>query len=334
MNKEKKILLTFDYEPFLGAKSGSAKKCILEPTNALQSIINKYSVKAIFFVDILYLLNLKKHTELNNDFEDITNQLKTLYLEGHYIFPHIHPHWLDAVYLKSKSEFSLENLSLYSLANLSSYQIKNLFKESIQFLKDIGVSYNEWGYRAGGWCIQPFSLFKDTFLSEKIRYEFSVLPGYKNDNSYQAFDFSITTKNEPYFFSDNVERNVDTGDFIEFPISAIQFNRMDNFKDRLIRKYLWKTNDRGFGDGISAQTAALKSNFINREMISIDLLTIAKLIGYKKYLSNNNYMHWISHPKMFTRHGLKMFDNFLHFASTNFDIIYDFEKMIPEKKTI
>jgi hypothetical protein len=331
MNSMKKIVLTFDYEPFLGAKSGSAKKCILDPTEALRVIMTKYNAKAIFFVDVLYLLNLRKYPILKNTYEELINQLKMLHQEGHYIFPHIHPHWLDASYLENKNEFSLTNLTSYSLASLQNSQIKKLFQESIQFLKDLGVSYDKWGYRAGGWCIQPFGLYKDIFLSEKIRYEFSVLPGYKNDNPNQAFDFSMIKENEPYFFSDLVEINNTSGDFIEFPISTIQINAISGFKDKLVRKYLWKTNDRGFGDGKSAQTAALKSNFIDREMISLDILTIAKLSGYKKYLKKQTYMHWISHPKMFTRHGLKMFDNFLDFASTNFDVIYDFKKMIPKK---
>jgi hypothetical protein len=328
MEKTKKVLLTFDYEPYLGAKSGSAEKCILQPIDALREILVKYKAQAVFFVDILYLLNLKKHTELKKDFTAITNQLKQLYAAGHYIFPHIHPHWLDAVYLSEKKEFSLIDLSRYSLASLDSLQIKELFEEVVIFLKSIGISYPEWGYRAGGWCIQPFHLFKDIFYAEKIRYEFSVLPGYKNDSLNQAFDFSRVIKNEPYLFSNAVEVEDEHGLFIEFPISTLRFNQTVLFKDRLIRKYLWKINDRGWGDGTGAQTSALKSEFINREMVSIDVLTTAKLSSYKKYLTDNDYMHWISHPKMFTKHGLKTFDKFLNYGRTNFDLEFDFMKMI------
>src|ERR1035437_4606027 len=111
MRHPKKILLTFDYEPFLGAKSGTADRCMLQPVDALRTIMNKYNAKAIFFVDILYLLNLKKHSELNADFVAVKDQLKTLYREGHYLFPHIHPHWLDSVYLDDIKEFSLSDLS-------------------------------------------------------------------------------------------------------------------------------------------------------------------------------------------------------------------------------
>lgn len=329
MSKVKKILLTFDYEPFLGSKSGSLEKCILQPTKALQLILNKYNAKAIFFVDILYILNLKKHTELGSQVIAITNQLKTLHNEGHYLFPHIHPHWLDAVYLKDENEFSLTNLSNYSLAKLEYTEIQYLFTQSIDFLKDIGINYSQWGYRAGGWCLQPFSLFKNIFSSEKIMYEFSVLPGYKNENIDQAFDFLSITSNTPYYFSDAIEIPDEQGQFIEFPISTMQFNKIDIVADKLVRKYLWKINDRGWGDGISAQTAALKSGFINREMVSIDTLNISKLGKYKKKINRDDYMHWISHPKMFTKHGLKTFDIFLNYAHSKFSIDYDFKKMKP-----
>src|ERR1700749_4620780 len=115
MLTKKDILLTFDYELYLGAKSGSAEKCILQPTNALRKILNRYDAKAIFFVDILYLLNIKKRPDLIKDFEAIKKQLKTLFKEGHYVFPHIHPHWLNAVYAEDKKQFSLTDLSGFSL---------------------------------------------------------------------------------------------------------------------------------------------------------------------------------------------------------------------------
>ncbi len=332
MKPERKIVFTFDYEPYLGLQSGSATKCILEPTEALRVLLNKHKAKGIFFVDVLYIQNLKKQKEHAGDYTRIVQQLTDLNDEGHYIFPHIHPHWLDAIYLENKKEFSLPDLTHYSLANLKTAQIQNLFTEAIRFLKEIGITHEKWGYRAGGWCIQPFSLFKDIFIKENITYEFSVLPGYKNTNSNQAFDFSRIKECNPYFFSELIEKPEDKGPFVEFPISTIQFNSLIRFRDRLVRKYLWKTNDRGWGDGISAQTALLKSNSAGFEMVSIELLTLAKLSTYKKYLKNSEYMHWISHPKMFTKHGLKTFDSFLNFATNNFNPIFDFIEMIPKPK--
>jgi hypothetical protein len=333
LKAKKQILLTFDYEPFLGKRSGTADKCIIEPTNALRLILNKYNAKAVFFVDVLFLQKAAAYPELKNDYQKTVNQLLDLYKEGHYIFPHIHPHWLDAVYIKENNQFDLSNLSRYSLSSFPANEVDNLFRKAVGFLKEIGISYSLWGYRAGGWCIQPFSLFKNAFNENNILYEFSVLPGHKNESADQHFDFSGITKDTPYFFSDAVESPDANGVFTEFPISTISFDPFTEFRDKLLRKYLWKTGDRGWGDGLSAHTAALKTNAQKKEMISIDVLTSAKLGAYKKYLNVFNYMHWISHPKMFTKHGLKTFDRFLAEAERRFELEFDFKKTIPQKVT-
>jgi hypothetical protein len=324
MKVKKQILLTFDYEPFLGSSSGTAQNCVIKPTNALLDILEKYRAQAIFFVDTLYLENLKKHDV--NAFDLIVNQLQVAYSKKHVIFPHIHPHWLDAVFEEKTRTFSLKNITRYSLSSLTDEDIHRLFKESIDFLKQIGISYDVWGYRAGGWCIQPFSLFKMAFKEQHINYDFSVLPGYQNEHPNQKFDFSNVKMHTPYFFEDDVTINGSNGNFVEFPISTISYGAPTLLADKFVRKYLWKTNDRGYGDGTSAQTKGLRSVSPDKEMISIDVLTISKLNGCKKFLKENDYMHWISHPKMFTKHGLRTFDKFLNYAESNYTIEYNLKK--------
>src|SRR4051812_11803887 len=97
---QKKLLLTFDYELFLGVQSGKVDDCLIKPTNLLLSIMEEAKVKSIFFVDSVYLMRLKKQAETVEecqvDYEKITKQIRELIKKGHYVFPHIHPHWLDA----------------------------------------------------------------------------------------------------------------------------------------------------------------------------------------------------------------------------------------------
>ena len=76
------IFLTFDYELYFGKQSGTAVKCILEPTNRLIEIAEKHSVKMNFFIDCGYLIALKKNCEkysvLENDYSSIVLQIKRL----------------------------------------------------------------------------------------------------------------------------------------------------------------------------------------------------------------------------------------------------------------
>lgn len=330
MKATKNILLTFDYELYLGRRTGTAKQCVLEPTEMLRKILNKQKAKGIFFVDILCLEFFDKHGDLKGDLNAIINQLIQLYNEGHYVFPHIHAHWLDSKYLKEEKQFDLSDLNKYSLSSLDELEIDNLFIKCIAFLENIGINYPSWGYRAGGWCMQPFSLYESIFTQQNIQYDFSVLPGYKNENPAQAFDYTAVKAHTPFQFSSAIEIPDVKGRFTEFPISIVTLSSLTKLKDRLIKKYLWRTGDKGWGDGQSAQTAALKSTH-STEMISIDVLTYAKLNAYSDYLKHNSYMHWISHPKMFTRHGLNCFASFLRKSDLNYRVEYDFMAMLPEK---
>ena len=54
MTGKKLLLFTFDYELFLGDKSGSVQDCLITPTDHLISLLNKYEFKAYFFVDTVY----------------------------------------------------------------------------------------------------------------------------------------------------------------------------------------------------------------------------------------------------------------------------------------
>ena len=57
----KRLLSTFDYELFLGPASGSVDRCLLEPTQKLLDLFDRFQLPhAIFFVDSTYLLRLEE----------------------------------------------------------------------------------------------------------------------------------------------------------------------------------------------------------------------------------------------------------------------------------
>ena len=44
---------------------------------------------------------------------------------GHYVFNHIHPHWVDAVYDEQKNEWTLLNDSKYAFESLTEQERDN-----------------------------------------------------------------------------------------------------------------------------------------------------------------------------------------------------------------
>ena len=164
---KKKLLLTFDYELFLGDSSGSVSNCMIIPTTKILEILKKFKIKAIFFVDLTYLNRLdnesKKYISVKNDYKEIKDQLLKIKSLGHYIFYHLHPHWLDAKYLCNKNEWDLSEKRKFSLNNLNDKEIHKVFFESKKILKNFKLDRQAKGFRAGGLYIQPFERIKSTF---------------------------------------------------------------------------------------------------------------------------------------------------------------------------
>jgi peptidoglycan/xylan/chitin deacetylase (PgdA/CDA1 family) len=345
---KKNLLITFDYEIFLGARSGRAVENILNPTERIRSILNPKGIKAIFFVDATYLLTLEKYSDsypaCAKDLAEISDQLRQLLRDGHYIFPHIHSHWLDAVYDGDTHQFNLSNIIRYRFHNLVESDRELIFRESFRILSSIlhkeDPNYKINGYRAGGWSIQPFTDFSPYFNQYGIEYDFSVMQKFYQFSNAQYFDFSDIPKKPIYRFNDDVTKEDKTGKFTEISSSVIEVKPYIRQLDRLHRKILYKIlKDHTFTRGIGQQSknihnirpASKKGYPTNNKKIepaSLELLSIVKLPTYYKYLKSNDYLHFVSHPKMLSQHNLYALLHFVNYAYKNFEVETDFIKIV------
>ena len=131
------IYLTYDYELFFGNQSGSAQKCIIEPTNHLRLIAGRTGAKMTFFVDVGYLKQLEAFQNFDKvkiDYLAVKDQIKTLVSEGHDCQLHIHPHWEDSYH---DGENWIMNVSRYKLADFSEENIQKVVLEYQLILKNI-----------------------------------------------------------------------------------------------------------------------------------------------------------------------------------------------------
>lgn len=338
MKPQKNVLLTFDYELFLGKRSGTVENCLIRPTDELMRILNRHQCKGIFFVDTVYLMRLQevaaRHPSAMHDLKKITQQLVVMMRTGHFVYPHIHPHWLDASYDRESNQWTLDSLEKYRFHRLKEEERAFVFDGSVALLKEIareaGIDYHPLAYRAGGWCLQPFSDFRPFFLKYGVQADFSVLPGYRNNWELMQFDFTGVPGQPVYRFDHDVQVHDPSGPFTEYAISCIRITAWTRFLNRFLLKYLWKTGNRSAGDGMSAYTPEAQKNRRNdEEMISIELMTSANVSAYRKFAKEKNYMHFISHPKMLSRHNLRVFDDFLNHVHRQYDVQTDFRTMTP-----
>ncbi len=338
MKEAKDILFTFDYELFLGSRSGSAANCILLPTQKILEIFNKHSISnAIFFVDTTYLLRLRNNPAkaCQDDFKKITEQIALIHRDGHYVFPHLHPHWLDAIYLPEINQWDLSNISKYIFSVITDSEKEKLFQESIDLLNVICGPQKDMGYRAGGWCIQPFSDFKPFFEKHNIKYDFSVMKGFYSDHAAQKFDFREAPTKSSYPFSDDVISENASGAFTEIPISTLKISYPSRILNRILTRLLYIKGVANYGDGystFSASAAEIKPR--GNEMASIENLSIANLNDYNKAIKNNSYLQFISHPKMVTLLNLVCFDQLLKELTSKYKITTDFKQLASTQSKI
>ena len=349
MGKENKnLLVTFDYELYLGSKSGSVKDCMLNPTNKMLPLLQEYDIKGIFFVDTTYLIKLKEQSANNKicleDFDEVKSQLQRLSSEGHYIFPHIHPHWLDSIYDPESNQWSLNDVSKYRYTNNNENDRKLVFDESIDILFDILKETNDSvtldSFRAGGWCIQPFTDFKPHFKSHNIKFDFSVQSGFYQFTDAQYFDFSDAPSANIYRFEDDVCKQDKNGSFIEIKMNHIKIPKaIGKINDIYFKLYNAISGDHTFGKGQGH--ASINDNSDDRpesngflmgssheERIAIELMSPIKQHLYDKFWKHSDFMHFISHPKMITNNHFKCFKKFLASTYSNYNVESDFKNMI------
>ncbi len=213
------VNITFDYELFFGSKSGTVQKCMLEPTQRLIQLAEKLNAKFTFFVDAGYLYQLQQHQHdaaCKENYVLVCNQLKELIAKGHEIGLHIHPHWEDSYFKNGQWHI---NTKRYKLSNFSKEEVHLIFERYHKSLTNACGKPCQ-SYRAGGWCIQPFTHLKEALIEQHIFTDSSVYKNGYHQFTAQAYDFrNAATKTEWMFENDECKEET-TGRFTELAITA------------------------------------------------------------------------------------------------------------------
>lgn len=330
----KDILLTFDYELFLGKKSGSVNKCLLSPTDEIRALLNVYNLKAIFFIDTTYLFRLKnealKNKNCEKNLELIYKQLHQLKQEGHYIYHHIHPHWLDAIYLPEIDQWDLSNISKYAFSQIGPKERIEIMDFSYSVIHEFEGN-QPCGFRAGGLYVKPFEDFRPFFEKYNIYYEFSVVPDDFSFTKEISYDYR-SFPSEPYKFKENLAIDDETGDFFEFPISMFKLNGLNKIMNGIYYRFIEnKTNN---FDGIPSSLPIINrtrnSRFSIQLPLSIEFLNPINKYSVLKFMEKKEYVHFLSHPKLITNMNLTSLNFILEKLFRNYKLNSDFKLVIKK----
>jgi hypothetical protein len=302
---KKNLIITFDYELFLGKKSGTIANSVIKPTQFILEVLQRNNGKAIFFVDATWLLFLRKNSP--SDLKTVAKQIKDIISQGSSVELHLHPQWINA-YIKQDS-IGFEPDFKYKLHSFKQEEIIDIFKTSIDLLESITLQ-KILCFRAGGFCIEPFQKIKQSFEIFKIKYDFSLVPGvYLRSGKIYDYDFTDAPNLPYYSFQESAMVPDIQGDFIELPLSTYNNNAFYRlFNNVLLR--LKKDKIYGDGKGIQQELSFLSRLLSKRLGFSRTFLTFDQMSSVLfKYILNNHFRNTpmiviLSHPKTLSDESL------------------------------
>lgn len=310
-----KLFLTYDYELFFGEPTGTVEKCIIEPTNLLRAIAERTGIKMVFFIDTGYLKQLERFKDqfplVKYEHDLVKSQISDLIREGHDCQLHIHPHWEDCLH---DGKQWIMKTDRYKLDDFSDEAIEKIMTDYCDLLqKWTGQPIHS--YRAGGWCLQPFSRIQKAFSKIGIRLDSTVFPGGKFTAGNYYYDFTTAPNLSKWRFSDDLCKVDSNGPFWEYPISNFKYSPV----------FFWRLFGLGrlqpklhkpIGDGYPMASPGLRKQMLTKGMnlsAAADGYFVTKLNAVLRNNKKRGYQEMVilGHPKACTYFALKKLEQFI-----------------------
>ena len=263
----KSLILTLDYELY-GNGSGDIYTHIIEPTERILTLTEKYKAKITFFVEVVEFWRIEEEWKKgntmgykNNPIDDIRAQLQDAHKQGHDIQLHIHPQWSDAEYKDGAWIVNLDNWRLGGYKKEGRYSLINLLKEGKKTLEEwitpVDKEYKCIALRAGGYNIQPSQEIVKAMKEVGLKIDSSIYPGGKETGTLSNYDYSNIAKDKEFWQAGNeLEKEGENGIY-ELPIVAFPIKRWKKFASIERIKSLLK-NRKSAKDSFEAKTSSGK----------------------------------------------------------------------------
>jgi len=218
-----KVIFTLDYE-IHGNGQGSPIKLIVEPTDRILKLFNKYNAKLTIMADVAEILKFKDYyTDTGEDkfaYEKIVQQMHYAIKNNHDVQLHIHSGYFDSTY---NGKEWIQNWEEYNLATLSYDVIFKRIKMCKEYLEDelqkSKKNYNCFAFRSANWSMMPTQNISKALINNNIRIDSSVFKWGKR-NGRVKFDYSSAYDQLlPWFISQtDVNMSDSNGKLLEIPI--------------------------------------------------------------------------------------------------------------------
>lgn len=247
MKDKIKILLEDDNE-ILGNGLGHPIYRQYLPTKKYVDILNKFSIKGTFYVDMAHYLFLQKN-ENYKDFRfqahTIKETIKILAKNKMDVQVHLHSQWVGAK-IENDDVFVTDK---WNIGMLSSEEQELLFNQAYdalsEILNELNIKPNLNSYKAGSWGLQPFNTLYDVFTSKGITLVMGPIKGLKVENINVDYT-NLHSDSKPYFASKKDINMVDDNkNIVVLPMTPTYLNWPDFLRYIYEIKFLsfFKNND-------------------------------------------------------------------------------------------
>ena len=312
------LILSLDYELFFGT-SGSAEKCLFEPSAALMQFCNRHNVQVTFFVDVGMIIWLRRNMGASREFRQIEKKIcldiENFAKAGSEIALHVHPHWEDAGWSGTEIDF---RDTRFRLAEFTDSEVEHIFERYASVLAELSES-RPTAYRAGGFCVMPFARIRKALQNQCIWVDSSIVPGASLIDKGKGFDFRSAPKLSAWKFDRSPLQPNKDGKFVEVPVGTFQ-TPLAYFWRRGLERLLNRRRVPIYGDGSSM--ALGRTEIIRRLLarsrvseLSIDEPKLEFLEEFGRNAPSRNVWSVMGHPKLMSRRSLDVLEKFIGLRS-------------------
>lgn len=302
------ILLSLDYELFFH-RSGSVEKCLFEPCDALLRATRSLPVKPTVFVDAGMIIAMRRCAaaarQLLQVESAVSRHVESLARAGWEIQLHVHPHWEDSRWAEGRWDF---NGTRYQLSEFTGDEVDRILGQYMDCLATLS-GRKPTAYRAGGFCVEPFSPFANQFWAAGISVDSSVVPGALLRGQDRGFDFRASPRSDWWEFDTSPLQPRAGGRFLEVPLSSYSLPFL-YYWGRLARRVAGGTaGGREFGDGASRSIGKreILGRLAGRGRVAEISMDHAKFSSSRRELEGRRarrYVHMMGHPKLISPESL------------------------------
>ena len=319
------VFITWDYELFMGPKTGSVSNCLIKPINELLAALANRKVVMTFFVDCAYLYRLNEfrsnYPRLEEDYQLVLQNLHEILNRGHEIQMHVHPQWYYSTFDGEKWIMDFEH---YKLSDIEDTKLIPLFAKSKSLLDEI-CGYSTIAYRAGGFSINDCRIFPKLFKDNGIQIDSSVVIGSHFESSTLSYDYRKAPQKDSWRFFDLVCKEDVNGPFTELPIGTYKSFGIMFYLNKIKTLQNPQGNYKRWGDGVSVVSIYSKWHFLKEKIrnafscmpqnASIDTIG-SRDLEESFYRQKGKFFVVISHPKNLSPQSIH---DLLHFIDNHPD---------------